>query len=32
MVVAGLPCAIGQGDVVSTTRHDPGSDQGRADR
>jgi len=31
MVVAGLPSAIGQGDVVGTTGHDPGFDMGRAD-
>jgi hypothetical protein len=31
VVVAGLPGAIGQGDVVGTTGHDPGSDLGRAD-
>ena len=31
MVVAGLTGAIGQGDVVGTTGHDPGSDLGRAD-
>ncbi len=31
MVVAGLPSAISQGDVVGTTGHDPGFDLGRAD-
>ena len=31
VVVSGLPGAIGQGDVVGTTGHNPGSDLGGAD-